>query len=332
MRFPRLIVLAAASVALFLRPRRPQTPRSPTQTATASSMKLRRTAEATLLTLPSVPERLNGFDDNADTIADEPLPASGLAHDCDGDGYPGSVEAVVFARSDRDQVLCGNVGWPAELAASGSSYNKVDLLDITSFVVPVRYFGTNVGTNPGDVRWDLEPRNLGPGPDISLVDLTSLVTVKPPMFGQDRAFGGATCGPVDCLSGANCCNDIPSRGLRVCVGSDKLVYQSGEEVKLRLSVVNITAGHLIFYSNNSCWADFFVVGFWDSTGLACLDVITPVSLSPGEVRFSVQPWYQQDSSGQEVARGSYEIAANFSVADCVCYAPGATPYVIELVP
>jgi hypothetical protein len=76
------------------------------------------------------------------------------------------------------------------------SFNKITILDLTSFLAPVRYFGTDVGTNPGDARWDLTP---GAGvflTDINLQDITAMIagsSGNPPMLGGAKAFGGPVC-------------------------------------------------------------------------------------------------------------------------------------------
>ncbi|MCH8815339.1 MAG: PD40 domain-containing protein [Chloroflexi bacterium] len=149
----------------------------------------------------SVPERVDlGGDEDGDGQTDEPLPAGAEAFDCDRDGYAGTAEAVIFGgASDRDQDPCGTNGWPSDLNASSGppdSLNRINVLDLTSFLAPVKYFGTDVGTNPGDVRWDLYP---GKGPfltDINIQDLTALLVGLrgfPPMLGGVRAFGGPVC-------------------------------------------------------------------------------------------------------------------------------------------
>ncbi|MCH8815338.1 MAG: thrombospondin type 3 repeat-containing protein [Chloroflexi bacterium] len=150
------------------------------------------------------PERVDGAyagtDDDGDTEIDEALPAGAEAFDCDGDGYVGTAEAVIFGgSSDRDQDPCGTDGWPLELndsAGPPDSFNRINVLDITSFLAPVRYFGTNVGTNLGDVRWDLTP-GAGIFPtDINVQDITAMIagpTGFPPMLGGVKAFGGPVC-------------------------------------------------------------------------------------------------------------------------------------------
>jgi hypothetical protein len=89
--------------------------------------------------------------------------------------------------------------WPADLSrATGppDSFNRINILDVTALLAPVRYFGTDVGTNPSDVRFDLVP---GPGlftEDINIEDLIAMLagsTGMPPMFGGVRAFDGSAC-------------------------------------------------------------------------------------------------------------------------------------------
>jgi hypothetical protein len=149
------------------------------------------------------PERLDGpftrIDDDGDGLSDEPLPFGAANYDCDGDGYLGAVEAHVFASSSgdtsRNQIACGTSAWPADFVSGGlpGSTNRVTLQDLTSFLGPIRHLNTNVGDNPGNIRWDLAP---GKGPftkDINVQDLTSLLAVSPPMLQGVRAFNGPVC-------------------------------------------------------------------------------------------------------------------------------------------
>ncbi|HSP54697.1 MAG TPA: hypothetical protein VLS25_03835 [Dehalococcoidia bacterium] len=143
------------------------------------------------------PERMNGVDDDGDGQTDEALPAGSESHDCDGDGYIGSAEAHVFQATDRDQRVCGTSNWPADFVSGGipDSTNKLTVTDLTSFLAPTRQIGTNVGDNPGNVRWDIVP---GKGlflTDINVADLTSLIVTAPAMFGGARAFNGPICTP-----------------------------------------------------------------------------------------------------------------------------------------
>ncbi len=144
------------------------------------------------------PERLDppfaATDDDGDTLIDEALPPGSAAYDCDGDGYAGSAEAHVFgASAGQDQDACGMDAWPADLtAAGGFSLNKVNISDIASYVGVPRYLNTNVGTNAGDVRWDVVPGSTF-GNHINIVDLQSIAFGTAPMLGGVRMFNGPPC-------------------------------------------------------------------------------------------------------------------------------------------
>ncbi|MEK7186695.1 MAG: S8 family serine peptidase [Patescibacteria group bacterium] len=114
--------------------------------------------------------------------------------DTDGDGFTDYAEFWV----GTDPVLrCGENAWPADLV-SGSipdSTNRVNIMDLTSFLAPVR----RINTSPGDVgydrRWDLVPGKGVFSKDINISDLTALTVLAPPMFNGQRAFNGPTCTP-----------------------------------------------------------------------------------------------------------------------------------------
>jgi hypothetical protein len=167
------------------------------------------------------PERVDGtfagVDDDGDTQVDEALPGGAGGFDCDGDGFTGTGEAHVYSylpQTDGDQKTCQqydlthpnpnadikpSLRWPADFnKATGvlNSFNRIDVLDLTSFLAPVKYIGTNVGTNPSDIRWDLRPGPEIFGVDINAADLTSLlagVTGNPPMLGGVKAMNGPAC-------------------------------------------------------------------------------------------------------------------------------------------
>ena len=171
-----------------------------------------------------VPERVDGtfagVDEDGNDGADEALPVGAGAFDCDGDGYTGTQEDNIYSyigQANGDQKTCQEYGtnfseidpnqtaatpslrWPSDFNSSVfplDSFNKISILDLTSFLAPVKYFGTNVGTNPGDVRWDLSP-GAGIFPtDINIADLTALLagpTGSPPMLGGAKALGGPVC-------------------------------------------------------------------------------------------------------------------------------------------
>jgi hypothetical protein len=163
----------------------------------------------------SVPERLDGGyagrDDDGDTLVDEALPSGSSGSDCDGDGFTGSAEDRLVsyaAQTDGDQRVCGlhdigfasdpSLSWPADLLSGGipDSTDRVTILDILTFLTPVRYLGTDVGTNPNDSRWDLLTGESIFDPDINIQDLAALVSGSvgnPPMFGGQRAMNGPGC-------------------------------------------------------------------------------------------------------------------------------------------
>jgi hypothetical protein len=167
-----------------------------------------------------IPERVDGpfagVDDDGNGGADEPLPPGAGSFDCDGDGYIGTTEDHVYsyaAQTNGDQKTCQeydlshpnaivkpSLRWPSDFRTGGipDSTNRINILDLSSFIAPIKYYGTSVGTNPDDVRWDVSP---GPGPfayDINIFDLTVMVaplasTGAPPMLGGVRALNGPPC-------------------------------------------------------------------------------------------------------------------------------------------
>jgi subtilisin family serine protease len=169
----------------------------------------------------SRPERIDGVfaiaDEDGDLNNDEPLPAGAGAFDCDGDGFTGATESHVSSylpQTTGDQKVCQEYHaafpssnpdvrpsrrWPADLNKSSGppdSFNRVNVLDLATLLAPVRYLGTDVGTNAADVRFDLVP---GPGlfaEDINVEDLTALLAGPggfPRMLGGARVFDGPAC-------------------------------------------------------------------------------------------------------------------------------------------
>ena len=173
---------------------------------------------------PSVrPERVDGtfagISDDGDASVDEALPAGSAALDCDGDGWPGNQENLLYGNAPstaRDQDPCGSNGWPADLALPN---NIVNIGDIGSFLTPERPVGdfgsggsfnmfnhdldddgdTVIESNedpaaPGGAtynvaRWNLQLLPHDPATPIDIGDLNALVTgavgspARPPMFG-----------------------------------------------------------------------------------------------------------------------------------------------------
>jgi hypothetical protein len=150
------------------------------------------------LVSPNKPERIDGahagVDDDGDTQIDEALPGTSSTHDCDGDGFTGNAEAHVFQSTTvRDQDRCGSGDWPADLAGGMFSANKLNTLDLATYLGPVRHYNTDVGANAGNVRWDVIPGNGVLTFDINIQDLAYLVSQAPAMFHPMRAFNGPMC-------------------------------------------------------------------------------------------------------------------------------------------
>lgn len=110
---------------------------------------------------------------------------AGELSDDDGDGFAAAAELHVG--TDVFQP-CGAAGWPADVFA-GTTENALDVQDLVSFLAPVRRFDTSPADAGFDVRWDIVP---GPGVFsswINIQDIVKLITLTPPMFGGERAFG-----------------------------------------------------------------------------------------------------------------------------------------------
>lgn len=148
----------------------------------------------------SRPERLDGVfagvDDDGDTAVDEPLPGGAIGFDCDGDGYTGATEAFVFASTNvRDQDPCGNDGWAPDLVSDEPvSGNRLNVLDITTYITPVRRLNTRPPGGDYSARWDVVPGAAVTGGFwIDVLDLTQIVQLAPPMLGGVRQFQGPDC-------------------------------------------------------------------------------------------------------------------------------------------
>ncbi len=145
----------------------------------------------------SVPERTDGafagVSDDGDVLIDEALPPEASGYDCDRDGWTGDDEELIFGEADHDQDPCGGNGWPADLdAAAPFSDNRIELLDVTSFLAPVRRINTNPGDPDFSSRWDLAPGKGLFSSAINIQDITTLTAFEPPMLGV-RAFDGPSC-------------------------------------------------------------------------------------------------------------------------------------------
>jgi len=119
----------------------------------------------------------------------DPWPAL-VPTDFDGDGFTDANESLkIGTLPDK---ACGGDGWPANLNDAGASFNKLDLLDLSSFISPVRRLTTSPGDTNFSARWDLIPG--GVGKFINLQDLAAVIsgnmtaTARPPMFGASPAY------------------------------------------------------------------------------------------------------------------------------------------------
>lgn len=82
--------------------------------------------------------------------------------------------------------------WPADLWTLDGA-NEITLNDLTSFLGPVKRFGTSSGDANYDQRWDVLPGSGMFTTTINASDLTTLITLKPPMFDGQSLLGGGTC-------------------------------------------------------------------------------------------------------------------------------------------
>ena len=160
------------------------------------------------------PERVDGafagVDDDDDTLTDEALPPGSEASDCDGDGWTGDQEEMIFntVGTANDQDPCGNNGWPADLFPD----NTLNIGDFNSFTMPPgpddghgisNYFGHSVpdvdingppdDSRPNAERWNLDQQGAG-AVWIDVGDMNAInpgvnaSTSRPPMFGGEPAF------------------------------------------------------------------------------------------------------------------------------------------------
>jgi hypothetical protein len=121
--------------------------------------------------------------------------------DCPGGpAQVGSFSEAQFNIGGNDQDPCGLASWPSDFITGGvpPSTNKINVLDLTSFIAPVELKRLN--TAPGqptfDKRWDLSPGRGVFTTMINVTDLTSLIAGMsgfPPMLAGVRAFNGPTC-------------------------------------------------------------------------------------------------------------------------------------------
>lgn len=153
-------------------------------------------------------------DDFDDSYVNDGCAAKGVAEtncsntqDDDSDGIvnDGCPKVGTFAEGQFNigtgyQDACGTDGWPADLVSGGGaldSTDKINVLDIVSFLAPVRRLSSSPNSPNFDQRWDLVPGATFPFTTwIAVNDLTALIagpTASPPMLGGQKAFGGPLC-------------------------------------------------------------------------------------------------------------------------------------------
>lgn len=124
--------------------------------------------------------------------------ADALGDHCDDGDGDGFVDDWEFQMATQVTVRCGNPSttppiysqaWPADLSYSAPfSENRVDILDLTTYIAPVRRLGSSLGDAAYHRRWDVVPQSTAGGAWINVEDLTFLVYVTPPMLNGARAW------------------------------------------------------------------------------------------------------------------------------------------------
>jgi len=150
------------------------------------------------------PERLDlAGDDDGDGMFNEALPGGSSGLDCDGDGWTGAQEALIFGTGGTvsDQDSCGNNGWPADLDPN----NLLSIGDLNSFIFPngpddghgvFAYFGHPVpdAGRVNEERWDLSPNGVIDIGDINALNpMVRAASARPPMFNGQQAFFAGAC-------------------------------------------------------------------------------------------------------------------------------------------
>lgn len=113
--------------------------------------------------------------------------------DQDNDGFT-EAEELHIGTDPGDP--CGTDAWPLDIVSGQvpDSTHKVNIVDLQSFILPVRRLGTSPGDGNFDLRWDVEPGPGGPfATHINVADLQRMAFSYPPMFQGARAFNGPLC-------------------------------------------------------------------------------------------------------------------------------------------
>jgi hypothetical protein len=155
-----------------------------------------------------------------DSLDNDGCPVVGVAEtscadtnddDSDGlrnDGCPvvGVHSEGTYNRGSNWKGRCGvgissdpSTAWPSDLKSQGipDSTDRINIIDLTSFITPVRRLETGLFSANFDLRWDLNGGPaINPGQFINITDLTRLLAGPsgfPPMFAGARAFNGPQC-------------------------------------------------------------------------------------------------------------------------------------------
>lgn len=113
--------------------------------------------------------------------------------DQDSDGFTDDEEAHIGTDPGDP---CGTSEWPLDIISGEvpDSTDKVNIVDLQSYILPVRRLGTSPGDANFDVRWDVEPGPGGPfAVHINVADLQRMAFTYPPMLEGARAFNGPLC-------------------------------------------------------------------------------------------------------------------------------------------
>jgi len=151
------------------------------------------------------------INDGCPTVG-SPETVCGLAYDEDGDGFvndgcpqAGSWSEAQFNVGTMSVGRCSYTTdapsrvWPSDLhfGVNGSSVQRVDIYDLTSFLAPVKRVDTAPGQPGFDKRWDLSPGRGFSNNMINVTDILALLAASstgyPPMLGGVRAFNGPRC-------------------------------------------------------------------------------------------------------------------------------------------
>ncbi len=125
-----------------------------------------------------------------DSVVDDGCPG--------GPAQSGTFSEAQFKVGTDGLDPCGQASWPSDFIWGGipESTNKLNIMDLTSFLAPARRLDTSPGHPNFNQRWDLVPGRGMFANWIVVNDMTALIagtTGFPPMFGGAKAFNGPLC-------------------------------------------------------------------------------------------------------------------------------------------